>query len=67
MKEFLIKALMGLLTTIIEKYVTTELIKEFELMGKKLACDKLDEFAASTKWTDIDDGMAKKVRAALLD
>ena len=62
MKEWLIKAVLGMLGKIVEQYITDELIEEYELKAKEYACDKFDEFAASTDWTEIDDALAAKLR-----
>lgn len=66
MKDFLIKALLQIVSKIVEQLITDELLKEWEAKAKEFACDQLDELAASTDWTEIDDVLAQKIRKAWL-
>jgi hypothetical protein len=66
MKDFLIKALLQIVSKIVEQLITDEMLKEWEQKAKEFACDKLDELAAQTAWTEIDDILAQKIRKAWL-
>ena len=62
----MIKALLTLLSKIVEQFITEELINEWEQKAKEFCCDKLDELASKTEWTEIDDVLAEKIRKAWL-
>ena len=64
MKDFLIKALMAILANIVEKYITKEMLEEWEMKAKEFAYEKLKELAASTEWTQIDDELVEKIGKA---
>lgn len=66
MPQWIKNVLIAIVTKIIDQYVTDEIIQEFETKAKEYMCDRLDEFAASTEWTEVDDVFAAKVRKALL-
>lgn len=64
MKDFLTKALLGIFAKIVEKYITDEILSEWEAKAKEYAHEKLQELAAKTEWTEIDDKLVEKIGKA---
>ena len=58
------KMLSEIVGELVSRYITKELLDKLELAAKKMAVDKLGEFAASTDWTEIDDKLVKKISQA---
>jgi hypothetical protein len=58
------KWIIELLAELISQYLTPELMEKWERAAKKFAYEKLKEFAADTKWTEIDDTLVEKIGQA---
>ena len=61
MKDWIIKAILGLLSKLIADYITEEMLAEWELKAKEFAYEKLKELADATEWTEIDDALVEKI------
>jgi hypothetical protein len=58
------KWILELVADLISQYITAELLQKWEKAAKEYAIGKLREFAADTKWTEIDDRLVEKIAKA---